>query len=49
MTKKIGIIGGSGLYQMEQLNVIDEINEKNSYGYPSAPIIHGTIDGIDAE
>ena len=47
MTTKIGIIGGSGLYKMEQLNVLNEIYEENSYGFPSAPIIHGTIDGID--
>ena len=49
MTHKIGIIGGSGLYNMDQLNVIEEIYEANAYGLPSAAIVHGTIDGIDAD
>ena len=49
MTQKIGIIGGSGLYNMDQLNVIEEIYETNAYGLPSAPIVHGTIEGIEAD
>ncbi len=49
MSAKIGIIGGSGLYKMDQLNVQNEIYKENAYGFPSAPIVYGTIDGIDAD
>ena len=49
MTQKIGIIGGSGLYNIDKLNVIDEIFIANAYGFPSAPIVHGTIEGIEAD
>ena len=44
----IGIIGGSGLYSMEDLIDIEEIEVDTPYGKPSAPIVQGRLDGIEA-
>lgn len=43
---KIGIIGGSGLYQMEALTDVKEIQVKTPFGNPSDALIVGKIDGI---
>ena len=32
---KIGVIGGSGIYSMEQLENVEEIEIKTPFGYPS--------------
>ncbi len=46
MTKaKIGIIGGSGLYQMPELTDIDEIELQTPFGSPSDKFILGTLEG----
>src|SRR5438309_934576 len=42
---KIGIIGGSGLYQMPELINIDEIELKTPFGSPSDKFILGTLEG----
>jgi 5'-methylthioadenosine phosphorylase len=42
---KIGIIGGSGLYKMEALKDIEEIQVDTPFGAPSDAIILGTLDG----
>ncbi|NJL47875.1 MAG: S-methyl-5'-thioadenosine phosphorylase [Leptolyngbyaceae cyanobacterium SM2_5_2] len=42
---QIGIIGGSGLYQMEALTDIEEIRLETPFGNPSDAIILGTLDG----
>src|SRR5258708_7570685 len=42
---KIGIIGGSGLYQMPELTDIDEIEVETPFGKPSDKFILGTIEG----
>lgn len=42
---KIGILGGSGLYQMEALKDIQEINLDTPFGSPSDAIILGSLDG----
>ncbi|MGF1566466.1 MAG: S-methyl-5'-thioadenosine phosphorylase [Nodosilinea sp.] len=42
----IGIIGGSGLYQMEALMAIEEIRVETPFGNPSDAIILGTLDDI---
>ncbi|GAC1399358.1 MAG: S-methyl-5'-thioadenosine phosphorylase [Thermoanaerobaculia bacterium] len=42
---QIGIIGGSGLYAMEGLNVIAEQTVETPFGPPSDPFIIGEIDG----
>ncbi|HKS21427.1 MAG TPA: S-methyl-5'-thioadenosine phosphorylase [Thermoanaerobaculia bacterium] len=41
----IGIIGGSGLYQMEGLRVVEERAVDTPFGAPSAPYVIGEIDG----
>ncbi|MDY6803948.1 MAG: S-methyl-5'-thioadenosine phosphorylase [Cyanobacteriota bacterium] len=46
MTKAtIGIIGGSGLYQMEGLKDIEEITIETPFGSPSDALIVGTLEG----
>src|SRR2546423_9396287 len=42
---KIGIIGGSGLYQMPELKEIDEIEVDTPFGRPSDKFILGTLEG----
>jgi 5'-methylthioadenosine phosphorylase len=41
----IGIIGGSGLYAMEGLEVLHERNVETPFGEPSDPFVIGEIDG----
>ena len=42
---KIGIIGGSGLYQMPELNDIDEIDIETPFGSPSDKFFIGMLEG----
>jgi 5'-methylthioadenosine phosphorylase len=42
---KIGIIGGSGLYQMPELKEIDQIELETPFGAPSDKFILGTLEG----
>ncbi|MBE9079458.1 S-methyl-5'-thioadenosine phosphorylase [Romeria aff. gracilis LEGE 07310] len=42
---KIGIIGGSGLYQMEALTDIEERQVETPFGKPSDALIIGTLEG----
>jgi 5'-methylthioadenosine phosphorylase len=42
----IGIIGGSGLYQMEGLTVLDERTIDTPFGDPSDAYVIGEIDGV---
>jgi 5'-methylthioadenosine phosphorylase len=42
---KIGIIGGSGLYKMEALKDIREVQVDKPFGQPSDAIIVGALDG----
>jgi 5'-methylthioadenosine phosphorylase len=42
---KIGIIGGTGLYQMEGLSDIEEVRVKTPFGDPSDAIILGNLEG----
>ena len=41
----IGIIGGSGLYQMEALTEIEELTIDTPFGSPSDALILGTLEG----
>jgi len=41
----IGIIGGSGLYKMEALKDVEEIQVETPFGAPSDALILGTLDG----
>ena len=43
---KIGIIGGSGLYQMSALNHVQEVRIETPFGYPSDHLIIGDLDGV---
>jgi len=42
----LGVIGGSGLYQMKGLENPRSLQVETPFGPPSAPIIVGTLDGI---
>ena len=42
---KIGIIGGSGLYQMDSLKDVQEVRLETPFGSPSDAFILGTLDG----
>ncbi|MCL1471082.1 S-methyl-5'-thioadenosine phosphorylase [Argonema antarcticum] len=42
---KIGIIGGSGLYKMEALKDVEEVQIETPFGLPSDALILGTIEG----
>ena len=43
ITPKIGVIGGSGLYQMEHLTEVEEIRIETPFGQPSERIAVGQI------
>ena len=42
---KIGIIGGSGLYQMPELTEVEEMEVQTPFGKPSDKFILGTLEG----
>jgi len=42
---KIGIIGGSGLYQMPELTDVEEMEVQTPFGKPSDKFILGTLEG----
>ncbi len=42
---RIGIIGGSGLYQMPELTDIEEVNVDTPFGKPSDAFLVGTLEG----
>ena len=44
-TVKIGIIGGSGLYQMSELTDVEEIKVDTPFGEPSDAFILGSLEG----
>jgi len=44
---KVGVIGGSGLYQLEGLTNIEEQSLMTPFGEPSSNFITGTLDNID--
>ena len=45
MSVKIGIIGGSGFYQMDGLTDIEEITVETPFGDPSDALVLGNLDG----
>jgi len=45
-TAQIGIIGGSGLYQMPELKEIEEVRIDTPFGSPSDAFITGTLEGV---
>ena len=44
---KIGVLGGSGLYELEGLTNQEEIQLSTPYGEPSDAFLTGQLDGID--
>lgn len=44
MEKRIGVIGGSGLYEMDGLTVLDEVRLETPFGDPSDAFLIGEID-----
>jgi len=44
-TALVGVIGGSGLYQMDALRNVRELDVDTPYGKPSDPIVTGEVDG----
>jgi len=45
-TAKIGVIGGSGLYDIEGLTDIEEVNLDTPFGAPSDTIVVGRLEGV---
>src|SRR3990172_4370118 len=43
---RIGIMGGTGLYQMEGLKDVEEVYPDTPFGKPSDAIVTGTLDGV---
>lgn len=43
---QVGVIGGSGLYDMPDLADVEEISIETPFGAPSAPITIGTLAGV---
>lgn len=43
---KIGVIGGSGLYEIEGMTEIEEISVKTPFGEPSDAIAIGNLEGV---
>lgn len=43
---KIGVIGGSGLYDIEGLTAIEEVNQDTPFGKPSDTIVVGKLEGV---
>src|SRR3954470_21726617 len=45
-TAQIGILGGSGLYQMPELKDVEEVSVETPFGPPSDAFIVGTLEGV---
>ena len=45
-TAQIGIVGGSGLYQMPELKDVEEVRVETPFGDPSDAFIVGTLEGV---
>ena len=43
----VGVIGGSGLYQMEGLKKIREVEIKTPFGRPSEKFVRGILEGTE--
>ncbi len=47
MKEYIGIIGGSGLYSIDEFEHLEDLNIKTPYGEPSSPLKVGRLAGVD--
>ncbi len=45
--RSLGIIGGSGLYDLDSLKDTEEVRVSTPFGDPSAPLLKGTLHGVD--
>jgi 5'-methylthioadenosine phosphorylase len=43
---RLGVIGGSGFYQMDDLTDVEELRMETPYGPPSGTIVLGTLEGV---
>lgn len=43
---KLGVIGGSGLYKMKDLKILEEIAVETPFGDPSDKVVIGELDGV---
>ena len=43
---KVGIIGGSGLYHLEELEEVEEVHLDTPFGKPSSNFVTGKVNGI---
>jgi 5'-methylthioadenosine phosphorylase len=43
----LGVIGGSGLYDVENLEAVEEVDVPTPYGFPSDSIVRGRLRGTD--
>ena len=43
---EIGIIGGSGLYDIEGLQQVKRVTVPTPFGSPSSPVVLGELDGF---
>ena len=41
----VGVIGGSGLYQMKDLKILEKIPVETPFGSPSAELVRGELQG----
>ena len=47
MKTHLGIIGGSGIYNLENLNKFEWKTIKTPYGFPSDQILNGKINNVE--
>lgn len=45
MSVQLGIIGGSGVYELPELNIIESVEMDTPFGKPSAPIVVAELNG----
>lgn len=43
----LGIIGGTGLYRLDGLNILDQVDIDTPFGVPSAPLVRASYQGRD--
>jgi len=43
---RLGVIGGSGFYEMEGLTELEEVRQSTPFGDPSDSIVLGTLEGV---
>jgi 5'-methylthioadenosine phosphorylase len=46
-SKRIGIMGGSGLYEMEELEIVEKVQLETPFGNPSDEFVVGRLSGVE--